>query len=75
MAKKINATIEFMSHHSRYPWNEWFDGSTWELTRGEDFDCPASSFRVRAQAAAAQRGMKLATRVREDTCLIQVVPG
>ena len=22
----------------RYPWNEWTDGSTWQIRRGEDYD-------------------------------------
>ena len=23
---------------NRYPWDEWFDGDIWKITRGEDFD-------------------------------------
>ena len=23
---------------NRYPWDDWFDGDIWKITRGEDFD-------------------------------------
>ena len=27
----------------KYPWNEWFDGSTYRLQRGKDFVCQPRS--------------------------------
>ena len=36
---------------SNYPWDEWFDGSVWELTPGEDFKGKPATFRASAVAA------------------------
>ena len=45
---------------SNYPWDEWFDGSVWELTPGEDFKGKPATFRASAVAQAARRGPCLA---------------
>lgn len=50
----------------RYPWDEWTDGGTWKLTRGEDFDAPADQFRNRLYAVATRRGKKVMTAKRVD---------
>jgi hypothetical protein len=47
---------------SKYPWDEWFDGSVWELTPGEDFKGKAATFRGSAVAQAARRDGKVRTR-------------
>ena len=47
---------------SNYPWDEWFDGSVWELTPGEDFKGKPSTFRASAIAQAARRDGKVRTR-------------
>jgi hypothetical protein len=38
-----------------YPWDEWFDGSVWELVPGEDFKGRPTTFRSSAMAQAARR--------------------
>jgi hypothetical protein len=47
---------------SNYPWDEWFDGSVWELTPGEDFKGKPATFRASAVAQAARRDGKVRTR-------------
>lgn len=41
---------------ARYPWNDWLDGSVWELVRGEDFNSKPSTLRANAQTQAKKRG-------------------
>lgn len=45
-----------------YPWDEWLDGSVWELTPGEDFKGKPATFRASALAQAARRDGKVRTR-------------
>jgi hypothetical protein len=45
-----------------YPWDEWFDGSVWELVPGEDFKGQPTTFRSSAVAQAARRDGKVRTR-------------
>jgi hypothetical protein len=47
---------------SMYPWEEWFDGSVWELTPGEDFKGRPATFRSSAIAQAARRNGMVRTR-------------
>lgn len=68
MAEKLS---EFPAHRrgvrtSQYPWDEWFDGSVWKLTEGEDFTCKPESLRSSATAAAAAQGLALKTSVDPD---------
>jgi hypothetical protein len=51
---------------SVYPWDEWFDGSVWELTPGEDFKGQPATFRASAVAQAGRRGGKVRTRKIRD---------
>lgn len=52
---------------SKYPWSEWTNGETWELTRGRDFDCQAHTMRPRFVAEARKRGMTVTTRITGET--------
>jgi hypothetical protein len=52
------------SASSRYPWDEYLDGSVWELTRGEDFQCSVSSFQGAARAQANRRRGTVRMRTR-----------
>jgi hypothetical protein len=47
---------------ARYPWDEWLDGSPWELVPGEDFDSKTSTFRANAQIQAKKRGGRARSR-------------
>jgi hypothetical protein len=43
---------------SIYPWDEYFDGRLWKLTRGEDFVVTANNFAQYARLRAYRRGLK-----------------
>jgi hypothetical protein len=60
---------------SSYPWDEWFDGAVWKLTRGVDFPGDPHSFRTNAYAKARSRGLRLRAQVidRGDAVVIQAV--
>lgn len=56
----------------RFPWNEWFDGSVWKLTRGVDFEVAIPSFRSTVCNAARRLGGRARTQaVGEDVLVIQ----
>lgn len=55
----------------KYPWREWFDGSTWKLTKGEDFTVAVGDMRSTAFATATRRGLKIRTRIDGDVLYIQ----
>lgn len=59
MAQKLDAFPEGANSregYSRYPWNDWLDGSAWELESGSDFTVTTKSFRSAAAQAARIRG-------------------
>ena len=76
MAKKTTQPIDFgSSGGTRYPWNEWLDGSQWIAKRGEDHTVPDGRFRVTVNAAARKRGMVARTKlVKEGVVAFQAVP-
>lgn len=45
----------------RYPWDDWLDGSVWELTSA-DFGCSIGGFRSQGSKAASERGLIFASR-------------
>lgn len=65
MAQRIDVFPDAPSQ-SVYPWDEWFDGSVWELTPGEDFVGQPATFRASAVAQAARRDGKVQTRKLRD---------
>jgi hypothetical protein len=63
-----------------YPWDEWFDGSVWELTPGEDFKGRPATFRSSAVAQSVRRNGTVRTRriTRADgteRLYLQFIPG
>lgn len=56
---------------SSYPWDEWFDGNTWELTPGKDFTTEVKAFQSTAQQAARNRRLRLRTRSLGDKVYIR----
>jgi hypothetical protein len=48
---------------SRYPWDEWLDGSAWELVHGEDFHSRMTTLRANAQLQAKKRGGQTRSKV------------
>lgn len=62
MARRVE---EFPENPSgRYPWEEWLDGSVWELILGEDILGKPSSFRSAAITQAKRKGGKVRTVVK-----------
>jgi hypothetical protein len=47
---------------SRYPWEDWFDGRTHILSRGEDFACGTISIRNTIRTNAMRHNMFVRTR-------------
>ena len=57
----------------KYPWDEWFDGQTRLLRRGEDFELNTDTFRANMTGAAVRRRLRLRTnKIDADTLMIQV---
>ena len=56
---------------SNYPWDEWFNGDTWELKVGVDFDSDFKNFRHLAYSQARYHGFKIRTRsLKKDEVLL-----
>lgn len=50
----------------KYPWDEWTDGSTWEIRRGEDYDVATENMRVNLHMRADSMLRKVRTRKFHD---------
>jgi hypothetical protein len=50
----------------KYPWDEWTDGSTWEIRRGEDYDVATENMRVNLHMKADSLLRKVRTRKFDD---------
>lgn len=71
MAKTVK-TFNFTSRRSPfYPWDEWFDGRIWQLTKGEDFSVSLHSFRTCAYLAASKRGGRVRSSTSGDVVTLQ----
>ena len=56
MARKLEAFPETAKSRT-YPWDEWTDGSVWEIKQGEDFTCKPHGLGL--YEVAKSRGMKV----------------
>jgi hypothetical protein len=68
MAKKL-AKFDFPNHgagRSKYPLDEWFNGSIWKLTRGEDYTITTAHMRSVLYTAARNRGLRLMSSIQDD---------
>jgi len=54
-----------------YPYDEWFDGQIWKITKGIDFNCTLESMRISLFSQAKKRGMKIRTSKKDDTLIFQ----
>lgn len=63
MAKRLDSFPDNLQVRTTeaYPWDDWFDGSAWELKKGEDYLVKTKSFVSNAQAKARNRGGSLRT--------------
>jgi hypothetical protein len=56
-----------------YPWAEWVDGSTWRITRGEDFEVTAKSMVANLYSHAYRQGLSLEARQDGESIEFQFV--
>ncbi len=61
MARKVD-DFPVIEAQSTYPWDEWLDGSIWELKPGVDFKGRSTTFRASAVTQASRRNGKVRTR-------------
>jgi hypothetical protein len=54
-----------------YPYDEWFDGQIWKISKGIDFDCTLESMRVSLFTTAKKRGIRIRTARKGDTLIFQ----
>jgi hypothetical protein len=50
----------------RYPWDDWTNGSAWEIRRGEDYDVATENMRVNLHMKADSLGRKVRTKKIND---------
>lgn len=55
----------------QYPFDDWFDGALWRLSRGEDFAVTPASLRSTIYAAAKRRGVRVETRIVGGVLLVK----
>ncbi len=69
MAQRLDAFPEDDEARTprRYPWDDWADGSAWEIRSGDDYDVKTENMRVNLHMRADQMGFKVRTKkVRDD---------
>ena len=69
MAKVIDSEL-LVTNRGRshqYPWDEWTDGQTYEVERGDDFDCSRNSFRNGLYSIAKSFGKKVVSMTLPET--------
>lgn len=49
--------------NEKYPWDEWFNGKTWLLIKGEDFDSDTDVFRRYIYDCSIRNDVKVKTKV------------
>jgi hypothetical protein len=53
-------------HGTEYPWDQWLNGKSWLLTKGEDFSCTVRSIGVSIRKAAKKRGLRISVTTYVD---------
>lgn len=63
MAKRLDSFPgEGTRGQRRYPWDEWTDGSPWEIRKGDDYDVPTENMRVNLHMKASSLARKVRTK-------------
>jgi hypothetical protein len=73
MAKTVSDSL-LVANRGRthqYPWAEWTDGRTWEVAKGEDFECTLNSFRNGLYSIAKTLAMKVTSMTIPDEGVIR----
>lgn len=63
MARRIKAKPK------GYPWDQWTDGSRWELRAGKDFTCSISGFRATVYSRSKAIGRRVEVSERPNGIL------
>lgn len=67
MGRRLDTFPQERSHgQRRYPWDEWSDGSVWEIRRGADYDVATENMRVNLHIKADSLRCKVRTRKFRD---------
>jgi hypothetical protein len=48
---------------TKYPWDEWLDGSIWVVVHGKDFQCAPGSLVVYLYHKASSKGLSVRTSI------------
>lgn len=70
MAKRLD---EFPGGHGiqHYPWDEWGDGSVWEIVHGVDYMVTSYNMRQSIYSTAARRGKTARVKSSKDKIVFQ----
>jgi hypothetical protein len=75
MAEVVTGFTFTRSKRHSYPWNDYFNGKAWKLTRGTDFHCMVEGFRAAAYQAASRHGVRVQTHTPDvNTIILQAHP-
>jgi hypothetical protein len=71
---KVLKTFDFVgSRSNRYDWAAWSDGSIWQLTKGEDFDCKPQTVGTQARGYAKKNGLSVRISQKDDSVVLQFI--
>jgi hypothetical protein len=76
MAEIIAAGFDFDNarKNAKYPYEDWFNGKVWKISRPEDFQITPKSMQINLYAAAARYDLRLRTKLEGgDSIIIQAV--
>lgn len=74
MAEELNGYQVEQVARPEYQWDQWFNGSWWKLTKGQDFERPVEGMRTYAFNQAKKRGYRLTTKAAGDHLWIMATP-
>lgn len=55
----------------KYPWDQWTDGSAWEIRRGKDFDATPAAMASHLRWRAGRDGLAVRVVVHGETVSFQ----
>jgi hypothetical protein len=62
VARMLDEFPDAQERTEKYPWDQWGNGSVWEIVKGDDFKTELSSMRQTIAKSARKRGMSARTR-------------
>lgn len=70
MAKKLEYFDFSNPRKSKYPWDQWMDGSVWQCEFSEDFECDPKSFISSLQGKAKRTHRKVQYKLVDETKVV-----